>query len=128
MKVAVPTENGIVHPHFGHCPTFTIIEVDPETRTVSSVEALTPPPHERGVIPAWLSQLGCTHILAGGMGQRAAALFEQSGVQVLSGVPSIAAEDAVKAWLNGELTSGANPCGDPSFRKHGHGSGKCHEH
>ncbi|MDX9856732.1 MAG: hypothetical protein RBT76_02970 [candidate division Zixibacteria bacterium] len=52
MEAAVPTENGIGHPHVGHCPTFTIIEVDPEARAVSRVEALTPPPHERGVIPA----------------------------------------------------------------------------
>ena len=126
MKVAIPTENGAVCPHFGHCEVFTIVDVDPETGELSEVRTMNPPPHERGVIPAWLNQLGCTHIIAGGMGHRALALFQQSGVQVVSGTPAMKAEEAVKALLNGQLEGGANPCNDPGFRRHGHGTGDCH--
>lgn len=125
MKVAVPTENGIVYPHFGHCRTFTIVEVDTATREIQSVQNLTPPPHEQGVIPAWLGQLGCSHIIAGGMGQRALALFEQYGIQVLSGVPAMKAEDAVLAYLNGRLAVDANPCQDPTFRRTNPNKGGC---
>jgi predicted Fe-Mo cluster-binding NifX family protein len=127
MKVAIPTENGVVYPHFGHCPTFTIFDVHPDTREYRELQTLTPPPHERGVIPAWLSQIGCTHIIAGGMGQRAVALFEQNGVHVVSGAPSIRAADVVAAFLNGELVTDANPCTDPDFRRvrHGHGGEQC---
>lgn len=126
MKVAIPTEQGVLCPHFGHCSTFTIIEVDPETLKLTNVQTLTPPPHERGVIPAWLNELGCTHIIAGGMGQRAVMLFQQNGVEVFSGVPEMKAEDAVRALIGGELQTGANPCHDPGFRRQGHGEGQCH--
>jgi ATP-binding protein involved in chromosome partitioning len=125
MRVAVPTENGAVCPHFGHCEIFTIIDVDPETKSFRDVRRLNPPPHERGVIPAWLNQLGCTHIIAGGMGHRALALFEQNGVHVISGAPDMNVEEAVTALLNGELEAGANPCHDPGFRRHGRGHDDC---
>jgi predicted Fe-Mo cluster-binding NifX family protein len=126
MKVAIPTEHGRVCPHFGHCQAFAIFEVDPETREILSVKMLNPPPHERGVIPAWLNGQGCTHIIAGGMGYRAKDLFEQNGVIVHSGAPELLAEEVMRMFLCGELKTGANPCDDSSFRLQGHGRGKCH--
>lgn len=127
MKIAVPTENGVLFPHFGHCSTFTVFEIDSDNNSIRSMETLNPPPHDQGVLPAWLNQLGCTHIIAGGMGHRAVALFEQNGVTVLSGVPTMPAEEAVRAMLKGELVSGANQCEDPAFRRGGRGhSGGCH--
>ncbi len=127
MRVAIPTENNLVCPHFGHCEVFTIVEVDPETGKVTEIKTMDPPPHERGVIPAWLNQLGCTHIIAGGMGHRALALFEQYGVHVVSGAPSMRVEDAVTALINDELNAGANPCNDPDFHRHGGGKGECRQ-
>ena len=121
MKVAVPTENGLLCPHFGHCQLFTIINVNPESKQIENVETLNPPPHDKGVLPAWLTQLGCTHIIAGGMGGRAIALFEQKGVHVVCGAPALKPEDLVKAHLNDELDTSGNLCEDPSFKKHGHG-------
>ena len=121
MKVAVPTENGMLCPHFGHCQLFTIINVNPESKQIENVETLNPPPHDKGVLPAWLMQLGCTHIIAGGMGGRAIALFEQKGVQVMCGAPALKPEDLVKAYLNDELKASGNLCEDPSFKKHSHG-------
>jgi ATP-binding protein involved in chromosome partitioning len=128
MRVAIPTENNLVCPHFGHCEVFTIVEVDPATKTKGEFKTLNPPPHERGVIPAWLKQLGCTHIIAGGMGHRALALFQQYGIEVISGTPSISVEDAVNALIDGGLDTSANPCDDPAFRRHGEGRGECGGH
>jgi predicted Fe-Mo cluster-binding NifX family protein len=128
MRVAIPTENNLVCPHFGHCEVFTIVEVDPVTKTTGEFRTLNPPHHERGVIPAWLKQLGCTHIIAGGMGHRALALFEQYGIEVVSGTPSMAVEDAVQALVDGGLNAGPNPCDDPAFRHQGEGSGGCSGH
>lgn len=34
-------------------------------------------PHEPGFLPVWLALQGVTHIIAGGMGQRAISLFNQ---------------------------------------------------
>ncbi|RKX26704.1 MAG: ATPase [Candidatus Zixiibacteriota bacterium] len=123
MKIAIPTVNGLLCPHFGHCQQFAIIDVDPEAKSISSAEMLTPPPHEPGVLPAWLSKMGCTMIIAGGMGGRAVELFQQNGVKVVMGAPNGKPEDIVTAYLNSELITGSNPCDDPAF----HGDKPCGE-
>jgi predicted Fe-Mo cluster-binding NifX family protein len=121
MKIAIPTENGMLCPHFGHCQLFTIIDVNTETAKIEQVNTMNPPPHERGVIPAWLNQIGCTHIIAGGMGGRAIALFQQNGVKVVCGAPPQKPEELVEAFLNNELETGGNLCDDPGFKRHGQG-------
>jgi ATP-binding protein involved in chromosome partitioning len=119
MKIAIPTENGVLCPHFGHCQVFTIIDVDSAAKKIESVNVLDPPQHERGILPAWLGELGCTHIIAGGMGGRAMALFQQNGVQVIYGSPSQKPEALVMAYLNDELEIGDNLCDEPGFERHG---------
>lgn len=119
MKIAIPTENGLLCPHFGHCQVFTIIDVNPETGRIEHIESLNPPPHERGVLPAWLNQLGCTHVIAGGMGGRAVALFQQNGIQVISGVKAQKPEELVNSLLNSQLETDGNYCDDPAFKLHG---------
>ena len=49
MKIAIPTADGVLCPHFGHCQHFTIVEIDPESKSIIKSEAMTPPPHEPGV-------------------------------------------------------------------------------
>ena len=121
MKIAIPTENGMLCPHFGHCQLFTIIDVNPVTKIIEKVDVLTPPPHDIGVLPAWLKEIGCTHIIAGGMGGRAIALFQQNGIHVVYGAPTQKPEDLVTAYLNDELETSSNLCEEPSFKNHGHG-------
>ncbi len=120
MRIAVPTERGLLCPHFGRCQLFTIIDIDPQSKTIREIETVIPPPHERGVFPAWLSKMKCTHIITGGIGRRAVKLFEENGVHVVNGVSSVPPEEAVRAFLQNELESGHNPCDDPSFRGEGH--------
>jgi len=86
MKIAIPVADGRLCAHFGHCQQFALIEVNPETKEVAPAEYLTPPPHEPGVLPAWLAQQGATIILAGGMGMRAQQMFVQNGIRVIVGV------------------------------------------
>jgi len=110
MKIAIPTAEGLLCPHFGHCEQFAIIDVDREERLIKSTEMVTPPPHEPGVLPAWLSQMGCNLIIAGGMGGRAIELFRQNGVDVVIGAPTVKPEEIVMAHLKGELQTGQNAC------------------
>ena len=110
MKIAIPTAAGKLCMHFGHCQQFEILTVDPAAKTIASCEAHTPPPHEPGVLPAWLHELGVTLIIAGGMGQRAQQLFAQNDVQVVVGVPVASSEELAAAWLNGTLVYGTNAC------------------
>ena len=111
MKIAVPTAGGMLCMHFGHCEVFTLMDVDPETKTIKETVELVPPPHEPGVLPVWLGEQGANLIIAGGMGGRAQSLFEGQGVQVVVGAPGcLTPADAALAYLNGSLTTGANAC------------------
>ena len=65
MKFAIPLANGKLTAHFGHCREFALIEV--EGNEITKKETIVPPPHEPGVLPAWLHSLGASVIIAGVM-------------------------------------------------------------
>jgi len=108
MKIGIPLAGGRACAHFGHCQEFALVSV--ADGKITSVTKKTPPPHEPGVIPAWLASEGANVILAGGMGERAQAIFRQNGIKVVCGVPSKTPEELVEAYLSGTLTPGANLC------------------
>ncbi len=110
LKIAVPVANGQLCLHFGHCEKFALVSVDPEKKTIQNVDLVTPPPHEPGVLPKWLSEQHATMVIAGGMGSRAQSLFTEYGIQVLTGASAGTPEDVVSAYLNGTLVTGDNIC------------------
>jgi ATP-binding protein involved in chromosome partitioning len=110
MKVAIPITDGRLSAHFGHCERFSIITVDPETNQIVSHESAVPPAHEPGSLPRWLHEMGATHIITGGMGMRAQALFAQFGIEVLVGAPFDDPENIVRNYLDGKLVLGSNVC------------------
>jgi predicted Fe-Mo cluster-binding NifX family protein len=110
MKIAIPLAEGKLCMHFGHCQQFALIEVDEAGKRVTGKQLLTPPPHEPGVLPQWLHEQGANVIIAGGMGQRAQALFAQHGIKVVVGAPGDDPEQVAKAYLNGTLQTGSNVC------------------
>lgn len=109
MKFAVPTNEGKLCMHFGHCEAFAILDTDSEGRIVNETY-VTPPPHEPGLLPPWLSQQGVDCIIAGGMGSRAQQLFAQQGVKVVTGAQEENPRAAVENYLKGTLATGANTC------------------
>ena len=109
MKIAVPTAEGKLCMHFGHCEKFVIVEVDDQKHIVSK-EEVVPPPHEPGVLPKWLHEKGADVIIAGGMGMRAQQLFQQYGIQVVVGAPADHPQTVVMDWLKGTLMTGTNVC------------------
>jgi predicted Fe-Mo cluster-binding NifX family protein len=108
MKIAIPTAQGKLCMHFGHCEQFALVSV--EDQAITKTEMLTPPPHEPGVLPVWLHEQGANLIISGGMGSRAKDLFAQSEIEVIVGAPVEAPEVVVKAYLAGTLKTGANTC------------------
>lgn len=108
MKFAIPIADGKLTAHFGHCKEFAMVEV--ENQKILSTEMLDPPPHEPGVLPRWVKEQGATIVIAGGMGQRAIQLFQQTGVEVLVGAPVEEPENLVKSYLNQTLVTGGNVC------------------
>ncbi|AQQ10002.1 Dinitrogenase iron-molybdenum cofactor [Sedimentisphaera cyanobacteriorum] len=110
MKIALPVVNGKLSLHFGHCQSFALVEADENSREIKETEYTQPPPHEPGVLPKWLHDLGADLIIAGGMGQRAQKLFNDNNIEVIVGAESDTPENVVKAYLENTLTTGSNLC------------------
>ncbi len=108
MKFAIPFVEGKLAAHFGHSQAFALIEV--EENQIKNTEYLVPPPHEPGVLPKWLSDLGANVIIAGGMGHRAISLFDQHGIKVITGAPEADPEALVTSYLENRLVTGDNVC------------------
>ena len=108
MKIAIPTAEGKLAMHFGHCEKFAVVTV--ENNEIKEKEELVPPPHEPGVLPKWLHEQGVNAIIAGGMGQRAQQLFAANEIEVNVGAPALEVEELVKAYIAGTLETGANAC------------------
>ncbi len=110
MKIAIPLANGALCMHFGHCEQFALVDVDMDAKKILGRKDVTPPPHEPGVLPAWLGEQGVGMILAGGMGQRAQNLFTTQNIEVMVGLPSETPENLIRSLFEGALQSGANVC------------------
>lgn len=110
MRIALPTTDGRLCMHFGHCERFVLVDVDLEKREAIATREAVPPPHEPGVLPRWLAEQGAGVIIAGGMGRRAQDLFAASGIEVVLGAPDRPTDDVIADWLAGSLRVGSNPC------------------
>jgi Mrp family chromosome partitioning ATPase/predicted Fe-Mo cluster-binding NifX family protein len=108
LKFAIPLAGGVLTNHFGHCEQFAVIDV--KEGQILQKEVLTPPPHEPGLLPRWLGDMGVNLIIAGGMGQRALSLFGERGVKVITGASNLPPEELVLQYLSGTLATGANVC------------------
>ena len=107
-KIAVPTSDGVLDAHFGHCRQFALVDV--ENNEIKAVSYMDAPPHQPGLLPPWLAERGATDIIAGGMGQRASQLFNQQGVNVFVGAPQLTPEELVEGFMKDTLTFSANYC------------------
>ena len=105
---AVPMADGKLCSHFGHCEQFALIET--ESGRIKGKSLHTPPPHEPGVLPKWLHEMGANIIIAGGMGSRAQQLFSESGVKVVTGASADSPESLVNQYLANTLVTGSNVC------------------
>ena len=110
MKIAIPVADGRLSAHFGHCEAFAILEADQHGKEVGSKSMHEAPPHEPGLLPRWLHELGTDVIIAGGMGRRAQQLFAQNGITVVVGAPDETPEQLASAYLSGTLQAGENIC------------------
>jgi predicted Fe-Mo cluster-binding NifX family protein len=108
MKFAIPLAEGKLTAHFGHCQEFAIVDAD--DGTIKGKEILVPPPHEPGVLPKWLHDMGASVVIAGGMGQRAQQLFAANDIDVIVGAPVETPESLVESYMAGTLSSGFNLC------------------
>jgi predicted Fe-Mo cluster-binding NifX family protein len=107
-RFAIPTVNGELTAHFGHCEQFAIVET--EDNKIGEVTFVTPPVHQPGIYPQFLSNYGVHVIIAGGIGMKAQNLFNQYNIEVYIGVDFGSPEKLVEDFLNNQLQTGQNLC------------------
>jgi len=111
MKIALPSRDGQIDGHFGHCEYFTIITI--EDGQISNEEKLDPPEGcgcKSNVVPA-MAQMGVKVMLAGNMGQGAVNMLNTHGIEVFRGQSGLPRE-AVEKWLAGQVKDSGEGCHD----------------
>ncbi len=124
MKIAVPTENGMVSAHFGRCPEFTIAEI--MDGKAAEIHTVANPGHEPGKIPLFLKEMNVSAIITGGMGRRAIMLFDEMEIEYYLGVTG-RVESVIKDFSEGKIKSGESLC-RPQHLGERHGSDCTHGH
>lgn len=107
MKIAISTENGQVSAHFGHCPHFTIFEIN--NKQLVKKDILDNPEHQPGFLPGFLKNNGVDCIIAGGMGGRAVELFHSLGIETFTGVEGNV-DQVINDYLKGILKDQGSVC------------------
>ena len=106
MKIAVPYENGEIFQHFGHSEQFKIYEV--ENGAVVSDEIVDTRESGHAALASLLRDRTVDVLICGGIGGGAEAALTENGIELCAGA-SGSADEAVKAYLRGELVNtGAN--------------------
>ena len=80
VRIAISTDGDLVSPHFGRCPSFTLVDI--EDGQITKKEVISNPGHQPGFIPQFLHQNGVSCIIAGGMGMRATGFFTEYGIRI----------------------------------------------
>ena len=109
MKIAVPTRDGRVDDHFGHCAYYTIFDII-DGRIAGSSRLASPEGCgcKSGIAPV-LRQMGVAVMLAGNMGQGAKNVLEAQRIEVIRGC-SGNVEDLVAAYLEGKVKDNGEIC------------------
>ena len=123
MKIAVTYENGQVFQHFGHTETFKIYEVE-DGRVVSS-EIIDSNGSGHGALASLLGDRSIDVLICGGIGGGAQAALAEQGIELCSGAAGDA-DQAVDAYLKGELVSSGVNCDHHHDEGHSCGDHDCH--
>jgi ATP-binding protein involved in chromosome partitioning len=97
LKFALPVEDGRLCEKFGQAGQFALLTV--RDGKISDKQVLTPPSQEYEPLPNWLEELGVTHVIATGMGERGQSLLNRRGIEVISGAAQEEPEQLVQKYL-----------------------------
>ncbi|MBY0757505.1 NifB/NifX family molybdenum-iron cluster-binding protein [Sellimonas caecigallum] len=107
MKIAVTYDNGNIFQHFGKTENFKIYEV--EDHNVISSEVIGSNGTGHGALAGLLAEQSVDVLICGGIGGGAQAALAEAGIELCSGAQGDA-DQAVEAYLKGELTSSGATC------------------
>ena len=109
MKIAVPTKEGVVDSHFGHCDHYTRLTVNEGKVTMRDI---LPSPQgcgcKSGIVHV-LSRIGVKVMLAGNIGNGALNVLQSNGIEVIRGC-SGNVEELVAAYLAGDVKDNGEMC------------------
>lgn len=131
-KIAIPTTDGMLFPHFGHASQFTFVTID--NGKVISKEVHDAPEHAHGVAPRFVMANNATEVIAGGMGAMPINMLTEAGIQVHIGAPALPVDEIIAKYLDGTLSyDGGNACEGHHHHEEGghcegHGEGNCGGH
>ena len=123
MKIAVTYENGNVFQHFGRTEHFKVYTA--EDGKVISSEVISSNGVGHGALAGLLAQQDIDVLICGGMGAGAKNALMNAGIEICSGAQGDA-DQAVEAYLKGELTSADTTCDHHDH--HGEDHECCGEH
>lgn len=120
MRIAVTYDNGNIFQHFGKTENFKVYEV--ENNQVVSSEVISSNGSGHGALAGLLDGQNVDVLICGGIGGGAQAALTEAGIEFCSGAQGDA-NQAVEAYLKGELVSSGVNC------DHHHGEGhSCGSH
>ena len=120
MRIAVTYDNGNICQHFGKTENFKVYEV--ENNQVVSSEVISSNGSGHGALAGLLDGQNVDVLICGGIGGGAQAALTEAGIEFCSGAQGDA-DQAVEAYLKGELVSSGVNC------DHHHGEGhSCGSH
>jgi predicted Fe-Mo cluster-binding NifX family protein len=112
--------DGEMSMHFGRCPAYLVAQVTDDNQ-IEKAEVVENPyfnRHEPGQVPAFIKSLEVDAIIAGGMGPKAINMFQDFGIDVVTGVGGNVG-NVLQAYLAGKI-SGASGCAHDHDHDHGH--------
>ena len=116
MKVAIPCDGdemeSEVSMHFGRARYCAFITIENGEIKKQEVLPLPSEGHEYGDLPSFVKKNGADMIIAYGMGERAQMLFNEMGINVITGVRG-KIKELVKMLIEGNLIS------DEKWKEHG---------
>ncbi|MCK9156394.1 MAG: DUF134 domain-containing protein [Paludibacteraceae bacterium] len=116
-KIAIPTTDGKLFPHFGKASQFTFVTI--EDGKVTNKESVNAPEHAHGVAPRFVMSHNATEVIAGGMGSMPLNMMTEAGLIVHLGAPAIALDDIIAKYLDGTLTyEAATACNCNGHHEH----------
>lgn len=116
MRIAIATDGEYVSPHFGRCPSYTLIDVE-NKKTINRLE-VSNPGHSPGAIPRFLHEKGVKKIICGGVGVRAQGFFAELGIETVVGVEG-RIEDVIHRLEQETLQGGESLCAPGAGRGYG---------
>jgi len=111
MKIAVPcTENNQIDNHFGHCEFYRVYTISETNKIVGEkiVKSVEGCGCKSGISTV-LAEQGVTLMLAGGIGNGAINVLNNSGIEVIRGCAGVP-EEVVLQYIAGSIVDSGESC------------------